>query len=182
MSAAFGTYQIQTHQNERLSLSRGLRHFHKISGDYVSPEIYGKFRRSQPGKLVLNVDLEVNVFRCQLCQTVVPAGTRTSKIVLTTRSKTYDERGRQPSERGGFRGRGRRITPKSNFDKGGEGREIVREAAVCPACAAEHNQKIEREQSLEEERKVAGLAATTSVESDSGSEVREQTDSADSDD
>ncbi|TWT57927.1 hypothetical protein KOR42_12950 [Thalassoglobus neptunius] len=86
------------------------------------------------------------MFRCELCQAVVPAGVRTSRVILVTRSKTYVERGRQPMERGGPRGRGRSSGGKSKFDKGGEGSEIVREAAVCPKCAAQHEQDEEIKQ------------------------------------
>ncbi|QDT35421.1 hypothetical protein [Thalassoglobus polymorphus] len=87
------------------------------------------------------------MFRCQLCETVVPAGTRSSKIVLVTRDKTYNERGgSSQATRGGFRGRGaRRSSPKKDFDKGGSGQEIVREATVCPACAEKHQRELERE-------------------------------------
>lgn len=87
------------------------------------------------------------MFRCQLCSSVVPAGTRSSKIILVTRNKTYDERGSNPAGRGGFARRGRTPAPKKNFDKGGEGEEIVREVTVCPQCAEHHQRQVDQETS-----------------------------------
>lgn len=88
------------------------------------------------------------MFRCELCQTIVPAGTRSSKVILVTRDKTYNERGGGFAARESFRKRGAspargRSTPKKEFDKGGAGQEIVREATVCPACAANHQRQLE---------------------------------------
>jgi hypothetical protein len=75
------------------------------------------------------------MFRCELCDTIVPARTPATKIVLQTRPRTYEPRGGDRNERRGFRGRrGPRKRPP--FDKGGVGTEIVREASVCPRCAA----------------------------------------------
>jgi hypothetical protein len=74
------------------------------------------------------------MFRCQLCQTVVPARTPSHRIVLKQRDKKYPYRSRanmvvvfEPPKK-----------KKKEYrdDPGGEGREIVREAIVCPACAA----------------------------------------------
>lgn len=76
------------------------------------------------------------MFRCQMCETVCPPKTRTSRIVVKTRPKEYESRGPDPSERRRFsRTRGRRPSRKE-YDKGGEGHEIVRELVVCPKCAA----------------------------------------------
>lgn len=80
------------------------------------------------------------MFRCQMCDTVVPAGTRSSKVVMATRTRVYEPRGQDPRERRGgrsFRGR-RGPRKKKPYDKGGEGTEIVRELSVCPKCAAEN--------------------------------------------
>ncbi len=78
------------------------------------------------------------MFRCQKCDTVVPAGIRSHKIVLQTRTREYESRGPDPSERRRFsRGRGPR-TKKQKYDRGGHGTEIVREIMVCPKCAQEH--------------------------------------------
>jgi len=71
------------------------------------------------------------MFRCQMCGSVVPAGMRANKIVVASRPRTYPSRG--GGDRGGFRGRFRE--PKPEYDKGGTGREIVRELAVCDRCA-----------------------------------------------
>lgn len=75
------------------------------------------------------------MFRCELCQTVVPARQRSTKIVLKTRPRTYHSRGTEARE---FRGRfPRRGMPRKQpeYDKGGVGSEIVQEATVCPRCA-----------------------------------------------
>lgn len=83
------------------------------------------------------------MFRCQMCDTVVPPGTRSTKVVVATRSRTYEPRGQDPRERRGGRSfRGRRGPRKRKpYDKGGEGTEIVRELSACPSCAAEHADK-----------------------------------------
>ena len=75
------------------------------------------------------------MYRCQLCQTVVPAKQRSTKIVLKTRPRTYNQRGEIARE---FRGRfPRRGMPRKQpeYDKGGVGTEIVQEAMVCSKCA-----------------------------------------------
>ena len=80
------------------------------------------------------------MFRCQKCETVVPANVRTTKVVMASRPRIYEPRGQDPSERRGrvprFR-RGRRVRKRKPYDKGGQGTEIVRELSVCPKCAAE---------------------------------------------
>jgi len=101
------------------------------------------------------------MFRCQLCQCVVPAGTRSTKVILVTREKTYGERGGggPAATRGGFRkrgGGGRNKTPKKNYDKGGQGTEIVREAMACPRCAEDHQRELDQ--------KAAVAAATLTLE------------------
>ena len=69
------------------------------------------------------------LFRCQLCIRVVPLGTRAHRVVLATRPKIYP-----------FRAHAMREVDKENkkpkHDRGGVGREIVREALACPDCAA----------------------------------------------
>ena len=84
-----------------------------------------------------------SVFRCDSCKTVVPAGTREQKVIVETRSKTYEARGGSGRDgmRSGPRSRGpigRRARRQRAFDKGGSGTEIVREIALCPKCFAEH--------------------------------------------
>lgn len=79
------------------------------------------------------------MFRCQECGTIVASGTRSHKIVVQTREKTYEPRGANPRERPRWsRGRGR-SKKKAPYDKGGQGTEIVRELMVCPECAAQHS-------------------------------------------
>lgn len=97
------------------------------------------------------------MFRCQQCDTVVPAGTRSNKIVTQTRSKVYESRGPDPSERRGRYPRGRGRPKKKEYDRGGTGTEIVREIMVCPKCAEELNAEIERERQ-------AALAAAEAAE------------------
>ncbi len=79
------------------------------------------------------------MFRCQLCGTVMPPGTRTHKLIVQTRAKKYEPR-EKPQSRGGggFRGRGGRPTRRRLMDPGGEGREIVRELSVCAECAEKY--------------------------------------------
>jgi len=78
------------------------------------------------------------MFRCQMCNAIVPAGTRSTKVVVATRERIYEPRGQDPRERRGGRGfRGRRGPRKRKpYDKGGRGVEIVRELSACPSCAA----------------------------------------------
>lgn len=80
------------------------------------------------------------MFRCQMCNRIVPAGTRSTKLVVATRERIYEPRGQDPRERRGGRSfRGRRGPRKRKpYDKGGQGVEIVRELSVCPSCAAEN--------------------------------------------
>jgi len=74
------------------------------------------------------------MFRCQLCQIVVPPRTPCQRIVLKQRKKKYPYRSeanvvivRKPPK----------WKPKEEDrdDPGGEGQEIVREVIACPACA-----------------------------------------------
>ncbi len=95
------------------------------------------------------------MFRCQKCETVVPAGTRETKIVTETREKIYEARG--GGDRGRFRrGMGRRARRREAFDKGGVGREIVREISVCPKCAAELLAEQQAQAAVEETASAAG--------------------------
>jgi hypothetical protein len=76
------------------------------------------------------------LFRCQACGCVVPSGVRSHRVTVMTRRKVYEARGSGHSS-GQFRGRrgGGGSSRNSAYDKGGEGREIVQELIVCPACA-----------------------------------------------
>ena len=69
------------------------------------------------------------LFRCQLCMRVVPPGTRAARVVLATRPKVYPFRAHAMREIS-------KEDKKPKHNRGGVGREIVREALVCPACAA----------------------------------------------
>ena len=74
------------------------------------------------------------MFRCPLCQAVVPPRTPAHCLVVRRRTKKYP-----------FRSRANTIVrkpdpgkkPKREYrdDPGGEGQEIVQELTVCPACA-----------------------------------------------
>jgi hypothetical protein len=72
------------------------------------------------------------MYRCQLCQKVAPAGTRPTKMVVETRAKEYEARGRAPRE---SRGPSRFREPPGPYDRGGAGRETVKELTLCPDCA-----------------------------------------------
>lgn len=76
-----------------------------------------------------------------MCERIVEPGTRAAKVVVQTRTKTYEPRGRAPDARGNRFSRGRRTT-RPNYDKGGEGTEIVREVMACPDCEAKHNSEV----------------------------------------
>lgn len=99
------------------------------------------------------------MFRCELCQTVVPPRQRSTKIVLKTRPRTYSQRGTEQRE---FRGRWqRRGLPRKQpeFDKGGVGTEIVQEAMACPKCA----EKYMAEQKAAEQAAVQESSTTSEV-------------------
>ena len=72
------------------------------------------------------------MFRCQLCGHVVPARTRSNKVVLVSRPKTYAVRGSDRHDRRFRRGA---PPPKREYDKGGTGHEIVHEVMACDSCA-----------------------------------------------
>jgi hypothetical protein len=78
------------------------------------------------------------MFRCQMCDAVVPQGVRSQKIVVQTRSRQYAARGSRPMEWRPNRGRRGPPVRTQPYDKGGEGTEIVKELQVCPNCAREH--------------------------------------------
>jgi hypothetical protein len=79
------------------------------------------------------------MYRCQLCQRVVPPRTPSQRLVLKWRSKHYPHRSRANA-----------IVRKCATDKkrkkvyrddpGGEGQEIFQEVTVCPDCAARNGQ------------------------------------------
>jgi hypothetical protein len=73
------------------------------------------------------------MFRCQICGTVVPAGTPCHRLVAETRPTRYP-----------FRNQVNRVVRLVNGkrkiqytdDPGGEGQCILREVNACPACAS----------------------------------------------
>ncbi len=75
------------------------------------------------------------MFRCEICGDIVPAGVSAQSVVVQSRSKDY------PSRSEKLTGGRSRFVRERTVDKGGEGREIVRELKVCPKCAAEHAKK-----------------------------------------
>lgn len=79
------------------------------------------------------------MFRCQLCQQVVSAGTPSQRLVVQTRSKQYP-----------FRPQSHRVIRLSESgkrkevwvdDPGGKGQEIVQELLVCPSCSRRNGGK-----------------------------------------
>jgi len=81
----------------------------------------------------------VSMFRCQLCQRVVPPRTPCQRLVLKWRNKVYPHRSRANVV---VRQRTANKQPKKEYrdDPGGEGQEIVQEVTVCPDCAARNGQ------------------------------------------
>ncbi len=71
------------------------------------------------------------MFRCEKCDHVVEPGTPAQHLVVQRRTVEYPERKEPISKRPG------RAFREKTVDKGGEGREIVRELKVCPECAVE---------------------------------------------
>jgi hypothetical protein len=76
------------------------------------------------------------MFRCQLCQCVVPPRVSCHHLALKRRGVTYPHRSRanvvvviEPPKK-----------PKKEYrdDPGGDGQEIVQELIVCSKCAAEN--------------------------------------------
>jgi hypothetical protein len=71
------------------------------------------------------------MFRCERCGDIVPAGVSAQSVIVQSRPKDYPSRSESLAT-------GRSRYPRERtVDKGGEGREIVRELRVCPKCAAE---------------------------------------------
>ena len=78
------------------------------------------------------------MFRCQLCQCVVPPRTPCHHLVLDRRKRQYPYRsGANTFIRTNESGKRKEY---HTDDPGGEGYEVVREVIVCPACAARNGQ------------------------------------------
>lgn len=80
------------------------------------------------------------MYRCELCNTIVPAGVRANRVVVETRPAEYPSRPKAHSQRVG-----RKV--KNFDDPGGAGYEIAKEAFACKTCAERH----EREQAEADE-------------------------------
>src|SRR5687767_10511261 len=79
-----------------------------------------------------------SMFRCQLCQCVVPPRTPCQHLVVKRRRREYPYRSRANTIVVQVPGK----KPKTEYrdDPGGEGREIAAELIVCPDCAAKSGQ------------------------------------------
>ena len=73
------------------------------------------------------------MFRCYFCQQVTPPKTTKHNVIISIREKEYPTRRKE--SKGGRRFRSRDDVIQ---DRGGKGREIAKEVAACPACAAKH--------------------------------------------
>ena len=79
------------------------------------------------------------MFRCELCQCLVPARTPSQRLILKRRSKKYPYRSganvlvRKPAPD---------KKPKKEYrdDPGGDGYEILQEVIVCAGCASKNGQ------------------------------------------
>ena len=81
-------------------------------------------------------DTDECMFRCYFCNQVTPPKTTRHSVIIEIRKKEYSVRRRAPQKRG-FRPRDR---DDSVQDRGGEGREIIREVDACPQCAAKQKE------------------------------------------
>lgn len=78
------------------------------------------------------------MYRCQICDKVVPPGTRCHKQVTSTRQKEYPVRTRAfPGyvKKDGQAHRSNKTRDRLD-DRGGSGWEIASEINCCPACLA----------------------------------------------
>ncbi|QDT38996.1 hypothetical protein [Stratiformator vulcanicus] len=72
------------------------------------------------------------MFRCDKCGSVAQAGEAAHKVIVQQREREYDERSKEvPTGRSG-----RHRTRVE--DRGGAGKEIVREMTMCSSCAVEY--------------------------------------------
>ena len=78
------------------------------------------------------------MFRCQVCQSVVPPQTPGHRLVLRRRAKAYPHRSRANAFV-----RTNEVGKRKEYhtdDPGGEGQEVVEEVIVCPGCASRNGQ------------------------------------------
>jgi hypothetical protein len=80
------------------------------------------------------------MYRCDICGCVVPPGTTAITRAVETREREYPDRRHTAHQAKTARRRSQRMVG----DRGGCGREIVREHQVCPscfeACEADHSE------------------------------------------
>lgn len=74
------------------------------------------------------------MYRCTICNTVVPPGVRANRIVLETRPAEYPSRPKAHTQRVG-----RKL--KHFDDPGGAGYEIAKEGLACKNCAERHERE-----------------------------------------
>ena len=72
------------------------------------------------------------MYKCQICQQIVPAKTKAQRVVMETHPRRY------PSRLWANRGVKEKVGIRYPHDMGGLGYETVREVIVCPACAEQH--------------------------------------------
>jgi hypothetical protein len=76
------------------------------------------------------------MFRCPLCQRVVPPRTPAQHLVVRQRRRAYPYRSRANSFiRTNEAGKRKEY---HTDDPGGEGQEVIQEVIACPACAAQN--------------------------------------------
>jgi hypothetical protein len=78
------------------------------------------------------------MFRCQLCQSVVPPRTPRQHLVLKRRTKSYPYR-LEANTFFRINEKGKR-KEQHRDDPGGKGEEVATEVIVCPTCAAQNGQ------------------------------------------
>lgn len=76
------------------------------------------------------------MYRCELCNTVVPPNTTARRVVLATRPTEYRTRPKAHPKRAG------RKTRYAD-DPGGAGYEIAEEALTCRTCAKRQEEQAE---------------------------------------
>lgn len=75
------------------------------------------------------------MYRCKLCNTIVPANTSARRVVVETRPAEYPSRPKAHTQRVGRKA-------KHFDDPGGAGYEIAKEALACRSCADAHKTRI----------------------------------------
>ena len=86
------------------------------------------------------------MYRCDVCKTVVPPGTKLGRIPEEIREKTYPPR----SDATPYRRPGKKKL-RWKDDPGGTGYELVSELKACPRCYAEWEKELHAEESLREQ-------------------------------